>query len=244
MQMKNKPVILILFILAFVPVLYLPGQEAYLPDSGNGAGFAVRSFWKDFAFIDAGLSVGYTIAGILDLGTDLRVGTGDGADAQATTLAVSPRCGLRILRQAEGAPFTFAVGMGYGWLSVSSPSLTTGNLVKKGTLFSADAEICWDAPVSPSLSLRLGAVGRYGLSRYATDRTSYPLGGEPGYPIQERVQEFSYGCELGIRVKTAEGLLTSMTMLALMDRSFRLSLGGSFGVALGPSHFFAPARMK
>lgn len=128
------------FITAFILILFssvMFGQGAFLERGQSGLGVGV-GFSTNENSSSFGVSLGYSISGIVDLGFSVERVNADN-DLHAT--AVSPSLSFYPLKQNESVPFTLGFGFGYQSQELSSDSFGGYDVEISGDYYSIGASL-------------------------------------------------------------------------------------------------------
>ena len=164
--MKMIPMILLGALL--VTPARLVAQGAYLNKGVNGFGTEARAVLSLEGFDGVGITSGYSIAGILDIGADLGLSLGELGGREAADVRVAMVYNVSVLKQSEGVPVSLQVLGSYGATTVISNYLDEDGAQRRGLGYTIGVSLSRSFRLTPVASLRLSLLADYESAALAT----------------------------------------------------------------------------
>lgn len=195
MKIAILPLVAILFLCS----ISLFAQGAYLEKGENGFGTEIRGIWTPDDFVGVGLTAGYSIAGILDVGFGLGYTLGELSGSDSTELSLGFDYNVSVIKQSARVPLSVQILGSYGLTDVSSDALPPDR-VRRATGYTVGMNLGRNFRLTSFLLLRVTGLLDYESKTYTdTEVVSTGAGGETVVTIVNRddVKNLFFGGGLG-----------------------------------------------
>lgn len=193
--MKRLALVLLLGLAVWPAVLF--AQGAYLDKGVNGFGAETRLMLADGQFAGLGITSGYSIAGVLDIGGRVDATLDELGGEDATDLRVAFDYRINVVKQSRGVPVSLQIAGSYGFNNVVSDYLVANSATRRGSGYSIGLNLASNIPLTPVWFIRVNLLGDYASTLYTT--VGSPLAGT------ERVGGLRFGGGLGLLVAFPAG---------------------------------------
>lgn len=211
-----------IFVIAFLFIssgVFTQGE--YLEKGINGFGMELRTMLTPQEFKGAGLSTGYSIAGILDIGFNLQYTLGELGGNDSSEISLGFDYNVHVLKQSAKVPMSLQIMGSYSLSDVSSDYLETNNLERKATGYTIGAGLSRKIRFTPFWLLRLNVLVDYENFTYTdTDMSVAP----PAVANQDRVDKLSWGGGLGFLFVFPQGQTLAVQTEIRADRYLELEI--------------------
>jgi hypothetical protein len=180
-------------------------QSSFTRSGINAALFDVQTSLNDDGSLrKAGGRIGYSIGGILDVGTEFNIVLSEIESRSATETSIGIIYGLMLAKQENFAPFSIELSGAYGYSFVDSSYYESLDLGKEGHGYDLRLHVLRDIGLGDFWDLRIGVSGAYRSYRYTIIDLS-PSSEEDRSVIPERETSFSGGVSVSLLRKTIRG---------------------------------------
>jgi hypothetical protein len=143
-------------------------QGIYLEKGDNGFGGEFRTVWNREGFEATEVTVGYSIAGILDIGGGLTYTTGKLGGFSSSDLRFAFNYRINMLKQSSQVPLSLQIRGSYGLNDVISEYLDNDNATRRGTGYTIGLNITRNFRLAQFLLLHLNMLVDYESISYST----------------------------------------------------------------------------
>ena len=204
------------------------GQSAYLDNGVNGTGLTVDMAWNTSRLEGIGLSAGYSISGILDLGLALNVvydeielfiAEGETKTSDSREINGSILYNVYVIKQQDEVPLSLQIIGSYGLSRTSSELLEKQNVTRRGSGFTVGTILTRDFTIDPGWAVRLGLLVDYRSYQYTIEPDSAPAE-DSIYLGSQFAEQLEYGALVGLLIKPVLGPAVSVSFKACASSKF------------------------
>jgi hypothetical protein len=225
----NKPLAVLLVCLILIGVASsLLAQSAFLSTGDNGAGIEARALLSLSGFEGFGATLGYSIAGILDLGADVAIRFYDDHGYAAADVKVAALYNIHALKQDDTVPISALLKGSYGLVVVNSDYLASVQELKRASGFTIGFDLYRDLRLGSAFSIRVGATAGY-VSYLYTTTNEQPI---DGYPVEERDADISYGALFALLWRLGGGSTISLGGAATVNGALEWSIAPALSLTV------------
>lgn len=206
---RPRPLTSLIFLLLLVAGS-VGAQSVTLPFSRSGSLIGAQASLDGDEEVGFVLGVGYSIAGVLDLG--IRFGADVVRSEEAVTSDIGMNYGFAPLKQSEGTPLSAQIYGSYTFRAENSDFLTRNGLVHEARGYTLAIALVRDSFLNETIGVRTGALVEYENYLETTtigfDATGFTGTTEVDYaefPRVERLSGFAYGGYIGAMFRTPRG---------------------------------------
>ncbi|MCF7929183.1 MAG: hypothetical protein K9L68_10325 [Spirochaetales bacterium] len=230
--MRSSRFTLVILVL-LIPLSGIFAQSEFMDKDQHGFGTEIEVIMNAAEFEQVGLTAGYSVNGLLDIG--LRVGHSRGRTGipGEESYRISASYGFTVLKQDRLVPLTIMVPGSLHAAKVVGESLDDAGLVKTGTGYRIGLEIFRYVYAAPRWYLRYGAFLDHESATYILERKNGVTGS--GYPSSQKSYDLFYGLLLGFSFRPNRpnrGIVVSMDLKYYIEDDHSLRLAPSLSVTV------------